>query len=127
LEKKLNFLTQNGPPKGISIYIRRLTENPYSCYGRLISLLAGGNTVFNSPEKTEEKQTWANLNPLDPATPSGRPKKFLNRATLPTQALLNGEAEVLDPEGGGIVQRRPSGGAAALSGPALTSPEELAH
>jgi hypothetical protein len=69
LEKKLNFLTQNGPPKEHLHLDPPLTENFYSYYGRLIRLLAGGNTVLNSPEKTEEKQAGANLNLVDPATP----------------------------------------------------------
>jgi hypothetical protein len=59
--------------------------------------------------------------------PKGRPNGALNKATLATQALLDGEAEAPDPEGGGTGQRRPPHGSAALSGPALTPPERAAR
>jgi len=49
--------------------------------------------------------------------PAGRPRGSRNRSTLAAQALLEGEAEALDPQGCRTGPRRRSGGIAALSRP----------
>ena len=49
----------------------------------------------------------------------------MNKATLATQALLDGEAEAMtDPQSGGIGQRGQLGGTAVVSGKAPTPPRK---
>ena len=55
--------------------------------------------------------------------PGGRPKGALNKATLASQALLDGEAEALTRKVVELAKEWQPGGAAAVSGKALAPPE----